>query len=59
MTLRYAGSFVALMTFMNAAIYILSDWRNCCRQCARDDEIEERLNDEVTGELEISQKVEL
>ena len=48
----YAGSAVALITFINAAIYLMSDWRNCCRQCARDDELEEEMNDHVTNVYE-------
>ena len=33
----------------NAAIYILSDWRTCCYNCAKDDELEEEINDKVTN----------
>ena len=40
---------MALISFINTAIYVLSDWRTCCFHCSREDELEEEINDEMAN----------
>ena len=40
---------MALVSFINTAIYVLSDRKTCCFHCSREDELEEEINDEVAN----------